>query len=459
MAMQRRDSARRIGLGLGLATAVLIDVGGPPRGGLTRAGRLVALPVTQAGRTALGLGMRLGGRPAGAVTAQVQQRTAEHLFATLGELKGGAMKLGQALSAVEAALPEQLAGPYHEAFTRLQEAAPALPATVVHRVLDESFPAGWRHLFRQFDDRPAAAASIGQVHRACWRDGTPVAVKVQYPGVAEALITDLNNLARLAPLLNLLVPGLDIGSMVIELRNGMVEELDYVREAEGQAVFAHAFRDDPDIFVPEVLAVQGRVIVSSWCDGTPLSRVIEQGTQAERDHAGRLLVRLVLSSPERAGRLHGDPHPGNFRVLPDGRLGVLDFGCTAALPDGWPTGLGALLRAGRDGDATALRRIAVSNDLIRVGGASADELLDVVGPNLEPLQSPVFRFQRSWFRDQVRRGADPRNAAARTQRHLGVPPEHTLLHRVAVGLAGMLCLLDATVAVDDELRRWMPGYE
>ena len=168
--------------------------GRPPRGRLARTARLAALPAAYAGRTALGIGKRIGGRPAEVVAAQVQQRTAEQLFAVLGQLKGGAMKVGQAMSAMEAALPEQLVGPYREALVRLQEAAPAMPADLVHRQLEQSFGPDWRGLFRDLDDRPVAAASVGQVHRATWSDGTPVAVKVQYPGVAEAVRSDLRNL-------------------------------------------------------------------------------------------------------------------------------------------------------------------------------------------------------------------------------------------------------------------------
>src|SRR6266566_1763041 len=147
-----------------------------PRRAVTRTAKLATLPVGLAGRTALGIGKRLGGRPAELVAQEIQQRTAEQIFRVLGELKGGAMKLGQALSVFEAALPEEIAAPYRAALTRLQDAAPALPATVVHGVLRDQLGARWPRLFREFDDEPAAAASIGQVHRAVWADGREVAV-------------------------------------------------------------------------------------------------------------------------------------------------------------------------------------------------------------------------------------------------------------------------------------------
>ena len=431
---------------------------GPPLSRLGRAARLAALPAAHAGRTAVGLGRRLGGRPAELVAAQVQQRTAEQLFATLGQLKGGAMKVGQAMSAMEAALPEHLVGPYREALVRLQEAAPPMPAAMVHAQLDRAFPGGWQQALAGFDERPVAAASVGQVHRATWTDGTPVAVKIQYPGAGAALVADLAMLQPLTAVISAAMPGLDARQLLAELRARLVEEVDYAREAAAQTAFADAYRDDPDIAVPDVLAAEEGVLVTRWLDGTPLSQVIATGTEDDRDRAGMLLVRLLLSAPERAHRLHGDPHPGNFRLLPDGRLGVLDFGATEALPHGWPAALGPLLAAGRDRDAEALHRTAASVGVLRPGTVTPGALQALLDPYLEPLRTPDHRFTRTWMQEQTRRASDPLSAAARTQRRLTIPPRHLLLQRVAAGLAGVLCSLGATVAVDAEARRWLPGY-
>ncbi|MGY1690383.1 ABC1 kinase family protein [Geodermatophilus sp. SYSU D01105] len=434
------------------------DEGRPTGGRLARTARLAALPAAYAGRTALGVGKRIGGRPAEAVAAQVQQRTAEQLFATLGHLKGGAMKVGQALSAMESALPEQLAGPYRETLVRLQEAAPAMPTARVHEQLATSLGPDWRHTLHDFEDRPVAAASIGQVHRATWGDGTPVAVKVQYPGAAEALVADLGNLQVLTPVMKAAVPGLDARELFAELRERLVEESDYAHEAEAQRAFADAYRGDPDICVPDVLAVQHRVLVTEWVGGAPLSRVIADGGQDDRDRAGQLLVRLLASGPVRAHRVHGDPHPGNFRLLPDGRLAVLDFGSTQAMPHGWPNRLGPLLAAGRDGDAATLHRIA-SGHLLEPGSVTPTALLDLLDPYFHPLRSEQYRFTRRWMQEQTRRASDPLSTAARTQRRLTIPPHYLLLQRVAAELVGVLCSLGATVAVDAEVRRWLPGYD
>ncbi|HLN75931.1 MAG TPA: AarF/UbiB family protein [Nocardioidaceae bacterium] len=291
-----------------------------PTRGLVRGARLAAVPAAFVGRRAVGLGRRVAGRPAEVITAEVQARTAGQLFSVLGELKGGAMKVGQWLSAMEAALPDQLTGPSGEALTRLQEAAPAMPARSVHDVLAEGLGRNWRSQFVEFDDEPATAASIGQVHRAVWVDGRAVAVKVQYPQAGEALATDLRQLDRLA------APGLDARDLFAELRAHVMAEVDYEQEAAAQTAFAQVFRDDPDFMVPAVVAVTQRVLVTEWVAGTPVAQVARHGRRMERDRVGLLLARFLLSSPQRVGRLPGDPHPGNFRLLDDGRLAVVDFG-------------------------------------------------------------------------------------------------------------------------------------
>lgn len=177
-----------------------------PRKAVTRTAKLAALPLGFAGRATWGLGKRIVGESAELVGRELQQRTAEQMFKVLGELKGGAMKFGQALSVFESALPEEVAGPYRAALTKLQEAAPPMPTRTVHTVLAQRLGEDWHDLFLEFEDKPAAAASIGQVHRGVWHDGREVAVKVQYPGAGEALLSDLNQLSRFARLLGPLIP-------------------------------------------------------------------------------------------------------------------------------------------------------------------------------------------------------------------------------------------------------------
>src|SRR4051794_23643616 len=189
-----------------------------PRKAVARTARLAALPLGFAGRNALGLGKRLGGKPAEAVMSEIQQRTAEQLFRTLGELKGGAMKFGQALSVLEAALPDEVAAPYREQLTRLQDSAPPMPTQTVRDQLSADLGADWAERLVWLDGGPTAAASIGQVHQGRWADGREVAVKVQYPGAGEALMSDLRQIARLARTIGPLVPGVDIKPLVAEVQ-------------------------------------------------------------------------------------------------------------------------------------------------------------------------------------------------------------------------------------------------
>jgi predicted unusual protein kinase regulating ubiquinone biosynthesis (AarF/ABC1/UbiB family) len=403
-------------------------------------------------------GKRVTGLAAEVISADVQQRTAEHLFSVLGQLKGGAMKLGQALSVFEAALPEELAGPYRAALTKLQEAAPALPAGAVHKVLATQLGEDWRSLFGAFSDEPAAAASIGQVHRAVWADGRLVAVKIQYPGAGAALVSDLNQLGRLAGLFKTIQPGLDVKPLVAELRDRIVEELDYELEAQAQRAFAEAYAGDPLIYVPAVVASAPQVLVTEWVDGTPLSTVIASGMVKQRDAAGERLATLHFSAPARIGLLHADPHPGNFRLLADGRLAVLDFGAVARLPGGLPEPIGRLTRLALDGDAEAvfdgLRAEGFVTPDARI---DAPALLDYLLPMLEPIAVDEFRFTRAWLRGEAGR-LGPRSPAYQLGRQLNLPPSYLLVQRVTLGSIGVLCQLEAKASYRAIVQEWLPGF-
>lgn len=430
-----------------------------PRNALTRSVRMAALPAAFAGRTALGFGKRVGGKSAEIVAAELQARTAEQMFKVLGELKGGAMKLGQAMSIFEAALPEDIAGPYRAALTKLQDAAPPLPAEAIHKILAEELGAQWRTKFLEFADQPAAAASIGQVHKATWHDGRVVAVKVQYPGADKALISDLNQMARMGKLFASWVPGLDIKPLLDELRDRAVDELDYLHESQNQRAFAIAYEGDPEFVVPHVLVAAPHVLVSEWIDGTALSSIIKDGGQAERDAAGVLYERFLLSGPSRAGLLHADPHPGNFRITPDGRLGVLDFGACASLPDGLPSAMGSLLRIAQLGDAQTVIEGLRAEGFIKPNiEVDAEQVLGYLAPFVEPARYEEFTFSRDWMRGQFTRMNDMRNPDFAVGLKLNLPPSYALIHRVWLGCIGVLCQLGATVPMRAELTRWVPDF-
>jgi predicted unusual protein kinase regulating ubiquinone biosynthesis (AarF/ABC1/UbiB family) len=425
---------------------------------VTRTAKLASLPVGMAGRAALGLGKRLGGRPAEIVAQELQQRTAEQIFRVLGELKGGALKLGQALSVFEAAFPPEIAGPYRATLTKLQESAPALPAATVHRVLASDMGPDWRAQFAEFDDQPAAAASIGQVHRAIWHDGRAVAVKIQYPGAGRALSNDFAQLSRVARLFGVLMPGLDVKPMLDELRARVAEELDYRLEAEAQQAFADGFAGDPDIAIPKVITGTDHVLVTEWMDGTPLAEVIAAGTPEQRDAAGMRLVRFLFSSPARVGLLHADPHPGNFRVLPDGRLGVLDFGAVDRLPGGLPLIFGRLLwLMHNDGDLATVEQELREHGFLRTGvTVKLDDLRAFLAPLAEPSRVDWFAFSREWMRAEAARYSDLRTA--NIARRLNLPPSYVLIHRVSTAGIGVLCQLECQGEFRAEVLRWVPGY-
>jgi len=428
-----------------------------PRRTATRTVKLASLPLGVAGRAAAGWGRRLAGGDGEQISAQLMAKSAEQLFAVLGELKGGAMKFGQALSVFEAAIPDEFAAPFRESLVKLQSAAPPMPAADVHRMLAEQLGRGWRERFREFDETPAAAASIGQVHRAVWRDGREVAVKVQYPGAEEALRSDLRQLSRMSRIIQPLVPGLEIKPLIAELRERMEEELDYRDEADNQRIFAAAYDGDDKVKVPRVVGSAPRAMITEWVTGRRLSDVIRSGTQEERDRAAGLLAEFHYSAPARVGLLHADPHPGNFQILDDGRLMVLDFGAVARLPDGLPRPLSIMVRLALENKPAELLQLLRENGFLREGSPlAAEEAIEYLAPFTEPLRTESFRFNRRWLQRQAERVGDLRRPEFRTGRELNLPPQYLLVHRVTMGTLGVLCQLDADVPLRGIVQHWQP---
>nr|WP_222131621.1 AarF/UbiB family protein [Pseudonocardia sp. C8] len=429
-----------------------------PRRTASRTAKLAGIPLGVAGRAAAGFGRRLTGGDRDEISAQLAARSAEQLFAVLGELKGGAMKFGQALSVFEAAVPDEFAEPYREALTKLQSAAPPMPMSDVDYMLTQQFGRSWKSRFAEFDEVPAASASIGQVHRAVWkRDGREVAVKVQYPGAEEALRSDLRQLGRMSRILQPLVPGMEVRPLIEELRSRMEEELDYRDEATYQREFAAFFEDDPDVKVPRVVGSAPKAVITEWVQGRPLSSIIRNGTREERDHAGNQLARFHYAAPDRTHLLHADPHPGNFGILDDGRLLVLDFGAVARMPDGMPPELVAMTKyalEGRGGELMALMRSA---GFVREGArVGQEQVLGYLAPFTEPLENDVFHFSRRWLQAQAERVGDLRSPDAAIGRSLNLPPRFLLVHRVTMGTVGILCQLDARVRLREIVAEWQP---
>ncbi|WP_024441619.1 AarF/ABC1/UbiB kinase family protein [Mycobacterium sp. UM_WGJ] len=436
------------------------------RGGFRRAVKLASLPAGVAGRAALGVGKRMTGKTKDEVNAELLEKAADEMFKVLGELKGGAMKVGQALSVMEAAIPPQFAEPFREALVKLQSEAPPLPAAKVHRVLDAQLGTKWRERFASFDDTPAASASIGQVHRAVWKDGREVAVKIQYPGADEALRADLKLIQRFNWVAKQVVPGADVDRLVSEINDTLEAELEYRQEADNQRAFAKAYADDPKFFVPAVIASAPKVIVSEWIDGRRLSEIIKSGTKEERDSACALLLEFTLSSPARAGLVHADPHPGNFMMLPDGRLGVIDFGAVAEHPEGIPPGFAELLCWARDEQwDEAIRLLKQLGFMPADYDLSAEQLVEYIQPlwpYIDPLRSGEFHFTREWFQKSALVTTDPMAEGFadrfKMARRLTIPAGYVMLLRTLGGLLGVAVQLDAHVEYAALIERWAPGF-
>ncbi len=415
-----------------------------------------------AGRAAAGFGKRLTGKTKDEVSSELMEKTAEQLFDVLGELKGGAMKVGQALSIMEAAIPEEFGEPFREALTKLQAEAPPMPAETVHRVLDQQLGTRWRERFESFDDEPAASASIGQVHRAVWHDGRPVAVKVQYPGADHALKADLKTLSRLSGLIQKLSPGTDAKAMIDELIDRTEDELDYLAEADNQRRFAAAFDGDPDFVIPKVVASAPKVVVSEWIEGTRLSKIITDGTREQRNNAATKMTTFEFSSPVRVGLLHGDPHPGNFFVLDDGRFGVLDFGAVGHYPDGVPAETGPILALARDKKYKELREMLVQHNFIRPEHAakvSPEDLAKYLQPYVDPLYEDSFHFTRKWLQRAAGKATDLSGDVYKTSRHMNLPKEYVMVFRVLLGCVGIAAQLDAEAPYRAIMYKWVPGLE
>ncbi|MBA0045494.1 AarF/UbiB family protein [Mycobacterium sp. NPDC050853] len=429
------------------------------RGRAARAAKLASLPAGIAGRAALGVGKRLTGKSKDEVNAEMMERAAEQLFQVLGELKGAAMKLGQALSVMEAAIPAEFAEPFREALTKLQSDAPPLPAAKVHRVLDAQLGTKWRDRFQSFEDKPVASASIGQVHKAVWSDGRVVAVKVQYPGADEAVRSDLKTMQRLAGLFKQIVPGADVKSIIDELIERTEEELDYRIEATNQRKFAKAFAGDPEYHVPPVVASAPKVVITEWMDGRKLSAIIADGTEDERNECGRRLVEFTVSSPYRCGILHADTHPGNFMLLDDGRFGVMDFGAVATHEGGFPPNLGPIWRLERDGKWDELIPLLREEGFIPPKkDVTPEEIDDYLRPFIDPLKTDEFHFSRKWLQRVAAKSSDLRGAQFQTGRHLNLPTNQVMIFRVLMGITGILAQLDATVPYARIIGDWVPGF-
>jgi predicted unusual protein kinase regulating ubiquinone biosynthesis (AarF/ABC1/UbiB family) len=429
------------------------------RGGAARNAKLAGLGAGMAGRAALGFGKRLTGKSRDDVNAELMDKAAQQLFTVLGELKGGAMKVGQALSVMEAAIPEQYGKPYREALTKLQREAPPLPAPKVHRVLDGQLGTKWRERFSSFEDTPVASASIGQVHKAVWSDGRQVAVKIQYPGADEALRADLKTMQRMVRVLKQLSPGADVQGVVDELIERTEMELDYRLEADNQRAFAKAYAGHPHFIVPHIVASAPKVVIQEWIEGIPMSVIIREGTQEQRDLMGTRLFELTHDAPRRLEMMHGDAHPGNFMLMPDDKMGVIDFGAVAPLPGGLPVELGLMLRYALNKDYDHLLPTMEQGGFIQKGEqVSVREIDEMLRQYVEPVEVEVFHYNRKWLQRMTALNMDKAAGQIKAARQMDIPVKLAIPMRVIASIVAISCQLDAHVPVRSIAAELIPGF-
>lgn len=372
--------------------------------------------------------------------------TAQQVVQMLGEMKGAAMKVGQLASFYEFAAPGDYTSTYKEALTMLQDSAPPMDPAASRRVIREEFGAPVDEVFADFEDEAVAAASIGQVHRAVLHSGERVAVKVQYPGVDDAVRADLKNVSALTKLSVAVAPNLDPKEIAAEVRDRVLEELDYRREAANQARFYELFEGHPFIVIPKVHTemCRTRVIVQEFIEGDSFLEAYEWD-QPERDRLGEILFRFFYGSLNRFLLFSADPHPGNYRLLKDGRVAFLDFGLVRALDPGTLELLHEVVQAlihddmerGRGG----LEGLGVLNRKTPEIEAVWEHLKVLNGPIL--VDAPLT-IDRPMVQEIAAAGMDPRSKAFQTLRKVGVPGVMITLNRMSFGVASLLARLEAT---------------
>ena len=425
---------------------------------MRRAALMSGTAAAVAAREVTARAMRAGGASENrrARASKHQLKSAEQLVKVLGNMRGAAMKVGQTLSAVDLGLvPEEIRPQFQEILAQLQTDAEPVPWKSVEKVLTDELGEPIGSAFEEFDREPIAAASIGQVHRAVIGDGREVAVKVQYPGIAEAIHADMQNLRLSLKLLNVIAPGIDTGPIAEEIRERIGEELDYELEAQNHRSMARAYRGHPFIVVPDVVTslCSERVIVSELVNGERFASA-RQYAQLERNRIGEILIRFYINGPMRHRLLNGDPHPGNSLFLDDGRVAFLDFGFFKTLSREEVAQLMASTRATYTGDAQALFDV-----ISGLGALPPDPRL--ADPFLENYQA-IFGWllvDEEVAVDGAVTGAMMRaytNMRGREEfESLTLPAEHFVLMRAVMLLIGLLGQLQATGRWLDVAREWL----
>lgn len=394
--------------------------------------------------------------------ARRQLETAKQIVAALGTMKGAAMKLGQVMSFLDMGLvPEEYREEFQHELAKLRDAAPTVSFKQMRRVIEDDLEEPIKHVFADFDEEPIAAASIGQVYRARLKGGRDVAVKVQYPGVAAAVRADMQNLDMIMRLIKRMAPALDVKAVAGEIRERIAEELDYELEASNQRSLARIFHGHPFIAIPDVVSSlsRERVLVSDFVEGVGFEEL--KGYPSEqRDRIGEIVFRFFAGCLYRHRQFSGDPHPGNFMLLADGRVAFLDFGLFKRL-DPEPVELElACQRAVVEGDPQRLHSLlAESGFLPEPERVDPEHLLAFIEDAIwwyttadeEVELTPEIATQ------VMIESSDPRSTHFREMRHQTLNPEHVFGRRMEMLTLAVLSQLRARANWHRVAREWMYG--
>jgi predicted unusual protein kinase regulating ubiquinone biosynthesis (AarF/ABC1/UbiB family) len=435
-----------------------------PKGRIRRSAKLGTALGMQATRYA-GTKTANVARSADRAEERLEQRhleTALKVAGTLGEMKGAAMKLGQLASFVDTEfLPEEYREIYQEQLAKLRTSAEPMPWKKVVKVLEEEYdPEPVDEVFEKIDEDAFAAASIGQVHCATLTSGKRVAVKIQYPGVAEALEADLQNMGTIVRLAKAIAPGLDPKAIAEELRERVLEELDYEYEAQNQRDFARAYRGHPFIYVPAVFSrcSRRRVLVTEYVEGMGFEEV-KQLPQEERDRFGEIVFRFCFGSIYHLQHFNADPHPGNYVLMGDDRVAFLDFGMTKKLdPEQIELEQRAVDAASRR-DPEALRQALTDLGFVKNPSKfDAERLMEhvlVVGGWY--LEDREYEVSPRNVMKVIESTSDPRSEYFDLLRRESLPAEELMGQRMQTGLLAVLGQLRAKRNWYRIMREWVYG--
>jgi len=395
-------------------------------------------------------------------SARRQLETAKQIVAVLGTMKGAAMKLGQVMSFLDVGLvPEEHREEFQRELGKLRDAAPTVSFRQMRQVIEEDLDEKIGSVFADFDEEPIAAASIGQVYRATLReDSRAVAVKVQYPGVASAVRADMQNLDMILRLLKRMTPALDVKALAAEIRERIVEELDYELEAQNQRSLARIFAGHPFIAIPDVISSlsRERVLVTELVQGEGFES-LKQRSQAERDRLGEIVFRFYLGCLYRHREFSGDPHPGNFMLLADGRVAFLDFGLYKRIDQPAAELELACQRAISERDAaTAHRLLAEAGFLPQPERVDADHLLAYLEDTIWWYTTDAeVQLTPEIATEVMIESSDPRSSHFREMRHQQMRPEHLIGRRTEMLTLAVLSQLRARANWHRIAREWMYG--